>query len=86
MIIYNWTRQASVAVALSGVLPVGARYEIRNVQDFFGTPVASGTYGGGTVSIPMSGVTAVQPIGGASTAPPRTGPDFDAFVVVVLAP
>ena len=86
VIIYNWTRQASVAVALSGVLPVGARYEIRNVQDFFGTPVVSGTYGGGTVSIPMSGVTAVQPIGGAPTAPPRTGPDFDAFVVVVLAP
>src|SRR5438552_4120664 len=86
VIVYNWTRQASVSVVLSGVVPVGARYEIRNVQDFFGTPVASGTYGGGTVSIPMSGVTAVQPIGGASTAPPRTGPDFDAFVVVVLAP
>src|SRR2546425_381537 len=86
VIVYNWTRQASVSVVLSGVVPVGARYEIRNVQDFFGTPVVSGTYGGGTVSIPMSGVTAVQPIGGAPTAPPRTGPDFDAFVVVVLAP
>jgi uncharacterized protein YjdB len=86
VIIYNWGRQSSVPVDLSGVLQVGARYEIRNVQNFFATPVASGTYGGGTISIPMSGVTAVQPIGGSPTSPPRTGPDFDVFIVVTVSP
>src|SRR5439155_6290498 len=31
VIVYNWTRQASVSVGWSGVVPVGARSEIRNV-------------------------------------------------------
>jgi hypothetical protein len=86
VIIYNWSQQSSVPVDLSGVLQAGARYEIRNVQDFFGAPVVSGTYGGGTVNVPMSGVTPVLPIGGAPTPPPRTGPAFDVFVVVTLTP
>lgn len=86
IIVYNWSRQPSVTVDLSGVLRSGARYEVRNVQNLFGAPAVTGTYGGGSVSIPMSGVTAVQPVGGAPTSPPRTGPDFDVFVVVTLAP
>jgi len=86
VIIYNWGRQASVAVDLSGVLQVGSRYEIRNVENFFAAPVASGTYGGGSVSIPTSGVTPAQVVGGSPTAPPRTGPDFDVFVVVTVSP
>ncbi len=81
VIIYNWGRQASVSVDLSGVLQAGSRYEIRNVQNFFATPVASGTYGGGSISIPTSGVTPSQVVGGSPTAPPRTGPDFDVFIV-----
>ena len=66
---------------LSNVLVVGQRYEIRNVQDIFGAAVVSGTYGGGSVSIPMGGVTPPQPIGGSPNSPIRTGPDFDVFVV-----
>jgi len=86
VIIYNWGRQASVSVDLSGVLQVGSRYEIRDAQNIFAAPVASGTYGGGSVSIPTSGVTAAQVVGGSPTAPPRTGPDFDVFVVVTVSP
>jgi hypothetical protein len=48
--------------------------------------VASGTYGGGSISIPTSGVTPAQVVGGSPTAPPRTGPDFDVFVVVTVSP
>jgi hypothetical protein len=81
VIVYNWGRQASVSADLSNVLVVGQRYEIRNVQDIFGAAVVSGTYGGGSVSIPMGGVTPPQPIGGSPNAPIRTGPDFDVFVV-----
>src|SRR2546428_12000408 len=39
------------------------------------------TSGGGLVSVPMTGVTPVGPIGGAPTPPPQTGPDFGVFVV-----
>ena len=81
LIIYNWSRQATVPVDLSGVLRVGDAYEIRNVQDFFGAAVVSGTYGGSPVDVPMTGVTPVAPIGNSPAAPPQTGPDFGVFVV-----
>jgi hypothetical protein len=85
IVIHNGAGQGAVGVDLSGVLKAGAHYEIHNVQDLFGTPVASGTYGGGSVSVPMNGVTPAQIIGGSPRAPVRTGPDFDVFIVTVVA-
>jgi len=84
VIIYNWSRQASVSVDLSSVLSVGRRYEVRNVQDLFGAPVASGTFGGGTLSFPMAGITPPTPIGLTSSPSPVTGPDFNVFLVTTL--
>jgi hypothetical protein len=81
LIIYNWSRQSTVPVDLSGIVRVGDPYEVRNVQDFFGAPVLSGAYGGGPVDVPMTGVTPVGPIGGSPTVPPQTGPDFGVFIV-----
>ena len=81
IVVYNWTSQATVPVDLSGIVQVGNHYQVQNVQDFFGAPVLSGTYGGGLVNIPMTGVTPVAPIGGSPTPPPQTGPDFGVFVV-----
>jgi len=86
VVVYNWSRQSAVSADLSGILQVGDRYEVRNAQNFFGSPVASGTYGGGMISVPMGGVTPPTPIGGSATAPPKTGPDFDVFVVVRVSP
>jgi hypothetical protein len=80
IVVYNWGGQGSVRVDLSKVLSVGDRYEVRNVQNLFGTPVATGTYGGGTISLPMAGVTPPRPIGGSKSGP-KTGPYFDAFLV-----
>ncbi len=45
--IYNWDLKPAVEVDLSAILAPGDRFEIRNVQDFFGEPVVSGTYEGG---------------------------------------
>ncbi len=80
VIVYNFGHQGSVTADLSGVLAAGDRYVVRNVQDLFGTPVATGTYSGGSISLPMSGVNAPAPVGISSRAP-KTGPDFDVFVV-----
>ncbi|MBS1790735.1 MAG: right-handed parallel beta-helix repeat-containing protein [Acidobacteria bacterium] len=66
--IYNWDKNPTVDVDLSGVLPNGMRYEVRNVNDYFGAPVATGTYNGQPVRIPMP-----------NTDP---GPVFGAFVVL----
>lgn len=78
--IYNWEDSSSVSADLSSILAPGDSYNIVSVQDLFGTPVASGTYGGGSVSIPMSAIVGPTPIGGAN-APPASGPKFDCFIV-----
>jgi hypothetical protein len=84
IVVYNWGRGSSVPVDLTGILPVGARYELRNVQSWYGAPITTGTYGGGAIDVPMTGVTPPDVVGGAPHPAPRTGPDFDVFVVRAL--
>ena len=81
IVIYNQGGQSAVSVDLGKVLDAGDRYEVRNVQDLRGTPVLSGTYSGGSVSVPMQGVTPPTPVGLSSSRAPRTGPYFDVFIV-----
>ncbi len=82
VVVYNFAHQNAVSVDLSGVVAAGSHFEIRNVQDVYGPPVTSGTYGGGLVPIPMDGVPPPIPIGRLAPAQaPRTGPDFDVFLV-----
>jgi len=81
VIVYNWSNAGSVSADMSGVMRAGDTYEIRNAQNFYGSPVATGTYGGGSVSIPMSGITAVRPLGRTSNAL-STGTQFGVFVVL----
>jgi hypothetical protein len=80
VVVFNWSGQGAVLADISGLLQVGERYEVRNVQDFFGSPILSQSYGGGAISLPMGGVNPPKPIGGSIT-PPKTGPYFDVFVV-----
>ncbi len=81
--IYNWNLSASVAVDLSSVLSVNDQYVILDAQNFYGPAVASGTYEGGTVSIPMTGLTKAAAIG--FTAPAHTAPQFGTFVVMLAS-
>ena len=82
IVIYNWNGSATQAVDLTGVVSPGAAYEIHNAQNFYGSPVVSGTYAGGSVTLPMTGLTPATPVGFA--APPSTGPAFAAFVVLTV--
>ncbi len=81
VIVYNWGVQPSVPVDLSGVLQAGDHYEVRSVQALFGAAVASGTYGGGSIGIPMTPISPPTPLGLASSPAPVTGPAFDVFIV-----
>jgi len=91
VIVYNWDRLDAVNIDLSAILGVGTRYEVRDVQNFFGTPLLSGTYAGGSVSIPMPGTGSpvMAPVGNAAV-PPHTDKEFNVFVVLptgsVVAP
>jgi uncharacterized protein YjdB len=82
IVVYNWSRLGSVSADLSSVLDAGDTYEIRNAQDFFGTPAVRGTYGGGSVSLPMTPVSAPRPIGRSANTPTSTGDVFHVFVVI----
>jgi hypothetical protein len=81
VVVFNWGNRPHVSADMSGVLAPGDRYEVRNVQDLFGPPVNSGTLEGTTITIPMEGVAAPLPIGLTSSPAPKTGPDFDTFLV-----
>jgi hypothetical protein len=81
VVVYNWGKQDSVAVNVSGVLASGDRYAVRNVQDLFGKAVASGTVSGTTITIPMGGVAPPVPVGLKVSPAPKTGPEFDTFLV-----
>jgi hypothetical protein len=84
VIVYNWDLAGSVDVDLSGVLLPGARYEVRNAQNYFAAPVAEGIYDGSPVTLPLAGLEPAQPVGseGAIDATEMTGAEFNVFVVI----
>ncbi len=83
IIVYNWAQQSTVSVDVSGILRVGDRYVVQNVQDFYGTPVAGGVYTGQPLQLPMVSVTPPIPLGATTAqAAPVTGPTFNVFVLM----
>jgi hypothetical protein len=81
VVVYNWERAREVSADLTGVLAPGDRYEVVNVRDLFGAPVAAGTYQGGAVAIPVAAVPNPAPVGGfAGVAPPSTT-EFQSYLV-----
>jgi hypothetical protein len=83
IVVYNWGNQTTAQISVGGILASGDHYEVRNVQALFGAPVVSGTYtGGGSISVPLDGVTPTPPIGGSPAGPVKTGPEFNAFLLL----
>jgi hypothetical protein len=80
--VFNWSGAGSASANLSGILAVGQRYEVRNAQNFFGTPAASGTYGGGSITLPLTAVAPPRPVGGSIATLASTGTTFHSFVVL----
>ncbi|MDB5391110.1 MAG: hypothetical protein JWM11_6756 [Planctomycetaceae bacterium] len=71
-----------VDVDLSAVLRPGQPFRVVSVKDFFGPPVATGTYHGQMVRIPMKPTKPPPPIGMPDATVPITEPQFAAFVVL----
>jgi hypothetical protein len=82
VIVYNWGRASTVSVDVSSVLKPGDTYQLRNVQDYYGSPTLSGTYAGGSLQVPMEAVAPPRPIGRSAIRElPITGPMFNVFVL-----
>ena len=84
IVIYNWNLAASVGVDVTGVLTPGTRYEVHDAENFYGPVVASGTYSGSPIQIPMVGLTVAPPHGTVPNVPQHTAPQFGAFVLIPL--
>lgn len=83
VIVYNWNRSDSVAVDISSLgLTAGQGYVVRDAENYNGAPVASGTYDGGSIVIPMTN-TAVSPVfGSVLKQQTHTDREFGAFIIV----
>jgi hypothetical protein len=79
IIVYNWTGAASVTVNVAGVLAVGDSYSLYSAEAL-GSPVLSGTYSGGSLTVPMTSGTVAQPVGW-STSIASLRPTFGVFVL-----
>ena len=81
IIVFNWPNSTSVNVDISSILSPGQTYGVRDAQNYFGPLVASGTYAGGTISIPMTSTAAAQPAGNAPKPYVHTSRQFGVFIL-----
>lgn len=82
VIVYNWARTPAVRVdATPAAIPLGAKYTVRDVRNLSATPVASGTYSGAPIAIPVEGLTAAPMVGWQT--PPHTAPEFAVFLLTM---
>jgi hypothetical protein len=84
IVVYNWTMADSVRVDLSRVVPPGWDYVVRDVQDYYGDPLATGnasSYVGTTLSLRGWRVPVPVSVPAAKRAFLHTGKEFGAFVV-----
>lgn len=81
--VFNWDKRADVELDLSTVgLTAGMPYEIRDAQNYFGSPVYKGVYGNPKLLVSMTHMIIARPVGLAASLPTHTAPEFAAFVVV----
>ena len=80
--IYNWQGESSVSVDASAVLDENDTYVIYDTQDYFGDPIATGTYNGTTLAVPMTTTGLTDTVGEVPVAPTHTSEEFGSFVLV----
>ena len=81
IIVLNFDKSSTVSVDLSNSgLTGGQNYEIRDAQNFYGSPVVTGTYNGGSITLPMTQTSTAQMIN--YSTPPHTSSEFGVFVVL----
>jgi len=85
IIVYNWSHASRVKVDVNRLLSDGDSYEVRNAQDYFASPVLTGTYHGEPLELPTTNLTVAIPHGWTdASAVPRTGVEFNVFVLIGL--
>ncbi len=81
IVVFNWENATSVGADCSGVLNRGERYVIHDVLDFRGPAVASGTYTGVPVTIPLRAPPGYSSVKASCYSSPVISPAFGVFVL-----
>ena len=80
--VYNWDMAATVQADVSQVLRQGDQYQVIDAENYWGSPVATGTYSGGTISLPMTLSVVTPLVGSGGISPTHTSTEFGAFILV----
>jgi hypothetical protein len=86
IIVYDWPARGSGGVDVADILRPGDCYVVRNAQDFYGAPVASGIYTHRVIQLPMVRVIPPAPLGASTTSAAPSGPTFNVFVLMTATP
>ena len=83
IIIYNWPQADSVNVDVSTILSVNDPYTVYDAQNYFGGVVATGTYAGGNIKLPMTGLSIATPTSvlNIRSTPTHTNAQFGVFIL-----
>ncbi len=79
--VFNHDNVDFMDIDISEVVAIGAQYEIKDVQDLFGSPAVSGIYEGGTVRVPLNLTKVTQITGNALVELYHTPKQFNAFLL-----
>ena len=83
VVVVNWDLRATVDVDVSAVgMKVGDAFVIRDAENWYGGAVVTGTYTGAPITLPMTGLTIVQPVGSVPYTPSHTAPQLGVFVLL----
>jgi hypothetical protein len=80
-IVYNWDLKDAVEVDAGGLLPLGAKYEVRDAQNYFGAPIQTGTYDGKPLRLALKNLKPAQLIGG-TVRLETTAPEFAVLILL----
>jgi hypothetical protein len=83
VIVYNWARLPELELDLSAAgLPRRASFELRDAENIFGPPVASGRFGSGRIKVRLRDLSIEPPVGSVpAPGPTHTAPEFAVFVL-----
>lgn len=80
--VFNWDNLDTVTADVSEVLKLGEAYEVRDVQNYFGPPVAAGAHDGKPIELPMNLTAVAEVIGTYHADFAHTPKEFGAFVLI----
>jgi len=83
-IVYNWQNLDQVSVDFSSFLGSGDTYQIRDAQNYYGELIGSGTYSGGSVSIPTTSMVVASPtvVPSGRATPTHTSKEYQVWIVI----